>query len=74
MNRCLAAFTKPEGSLPPYINASVTPEGAVRVLVRGAGYEGGRMTASQSGPEAHMDMTPDAFRAWLREALAALGG
>lgn len=70
MNKCLAAVTLLTES-PPFLNASLTPEGKVEMIVRG----NAKMQAGRNFPVADiasMQMERETFRAWLVEALATL--
>ena len=71
MNKCLAAFT-PAVLSPPFINASLTDDGKVEVMVRSEP----KPVEGKSFPIADfasMKMTRAEFETWAREALDTLG-
>lgn len=57
MKRCLAAYTPPSGSYPPYINASLIDGAVVEVLIR-----------DPTGVHAMIELTPEAWASFLAEA------
>lgn len=70
MNKCLAAFTSPTES-PPFINASLTDEGKVEVMIRSEAKPHPDKTFPVADM-ASMQMSREKFREWLVEALDTL--
>lgn len=75
-DKCIAAFTPneyPLGIYPPFINASHTPDGKVRVTVRSPAHTADDSDAIvECGDCAAIEMEYAAWCAWVREAVVSL--